>query len=61
MLDDLVFGPDREILPIGKPVTTLRVALGDRHMMIHTGVTSRNVTGSRCSLDPAGDFSFWLA
>jgi L-fucose isomerase-like protein len=34
----------QSLMPIGKPVTTLRVALGDRHMMIHTGVTSRNVT-----------------
>jgi len=34
----------QSLMPLGEPVTTLKVALGDRTMVIHTGTASRNVT-----------------
>jgi len=33
----------QSLMPLGEPETTLRVALGDRTMVIHTGKTSENV------------------
>jgi hypothetical protein len=34
----------QSLMPLGEPETTLRVALGDRAMVLHSGKTSRNVT-----------------
>ena len=34
----------QSLMPIGEPETSLKVALGDRVMVLHTGTTSRNVT-----------------
>ena len=33
----------QSLMPEGEPVTTLRLALGDKHLMVHTGVTTRNI------------------
>jgi len=33
----------QSLMPLGEPVTTLRVTLGDRCMMIHSATTTRNV------------------
>jgi hypothetical protein len=33
----------QSLMPLGQPVTTLKVALGDRTLVIHTGTTTRNV------------------
>ncbi len=33
----------QSLMPLGEPVTTLRVTLGDKHMVLHSGVSSRNV------------------
>jgi len=33
----------QSLMPLNAPVTTARVALADRHMMLHSGTTTRNI------------------
>jgi L-fucose isomerase-like protein len=33
----------QSLMPLKEPVTTLRVSLSDRHLLVHSGTTTRNV------------------